>query len=158
MNSISNPPSPSKILAAVLRANNEVRPVILLGAGASFRSGVPLAAEAVKRIAKAAFIRHELGGRVHPSQVKYSQWMTWLSSQVWFIREDDRLAENFPLVIEHLLRPDEFRREVLLDLMEPINGVSIGYDYLADFMLRGALLHGSVVSGRGVDGISGARS
>jgi hypothetical protein len=137
MNSFSNPPSPAKILAAVLRANNEVRPVMLLGAGASFRSGVPLAGEAVKRIAKTAFIRHELGGRAHASQVKYSQWMTWLSNQSWFIRGEDRLAENFPLVIEHLLRPDEFRREVLLDLMEPIHGLSIGYHHLADFMLRG---------------------
>jgi hypothetical protein len=137
MNLISNSSLPSKILAAVLRANNEVRPVMLLGAGASFRSGVPLAAEAVKRIAKTAFVRHELGGRAHTSQVKYSQWMTWLSSQSWFIRGEDRLAENFPLVIEHLLRPDEFRREVLLDLMEPIHGVSIGYYHLADLMLRG---------------------
>jgi hypothetical protein len=139
MNPISNSPSPAKILAAVLRTNHEVRPVMLLGAGASFRSGVPLAAEAVKRIAKAAFIRHELGGRVHASQVKYSQWMTWLSSQSWFIRGEDRLAENFPLVIEYLLRPAEFRREVLLEMMEPIHGVSIGYDHLADFMLRGLI-------------------
>ena len=52
MNSISNSPSLSKILATVLRANNEVRPVMLLGTDASFRSGAPLAAEAVRRIAK----------------------------------------------------------------------------------------------------------
>jgi hypothetical protein len=86
MNSILNSSSPAKILAAVLRADNPVRPVMLVGAGASFRSGVPLAAEAVKRITKTAFIRNELGGRAHTSQVKYSQWMTWLSSQNWFIR------------------------------------------------------------------------
>ena len=86
MNSIPNSSSPAKILAAVLRADNPVRPVMLVGAGASFRSRVPLAAEAVKRIAKTAFIRNELGGRAHTSQVKYSQWMTWLSSQNWFIR------------------------------------------------------------------------
>jgi hypothetical protein len=86
MNSIYNPSGAAKILAAVLRASNNVRPVILLGAGASFRSGVPLAAEAVKRIAKLAYIRHELGGRAHPSQVKYSQWMAWLSRQDWFIQ------------------------------------------------------------------------
>ena len=137
MNSTSNPPSAAKIVAAILRASNQVRPVMLLGAGASFRSGVPLAAEAVNRIAKAAYIRHELGGRAHPSQVKYSQWMTWLAGQEWFIRGEDRLAENFPLVIEHLLRPDEFRREVLLDLMEPVHGISSGYHHLADLMLRG---------------------
>ncbi len=61
--------------------------------------------------------------------------MPWLTGQNWFIKGEDRLAENFPLAVEHLLTPDEFRREVLLDLMEPINGVSAGYHHLADFML-----------------------
>jgi hypothetical protein len=37
-----------------------------------------MAAEAVKRIAKAAYLHRELGGRVHPSQLKLSQWMPWL--------------------------------------------------------------------------------
>jgi hypothetical protein len=136
---MSVPPSASapKTLSALFRASNEIRALVLLGAGASFRSGVPMAAEAVKRIAKAAYLRRELGGRVHPSQLKLSQWMPWLTGQNWFIKGEDRLAENFPLAVEHLLTPDEFRREVLLDLMEPINGVSAGYHHLADFMLRG---------------------
>jgi hypothetical protein len=130
--------SPSaKALVSVFSASSEVRPVVLLGAGASFRSGVPLAAESVKRIAKAAYIRHELGGKAHPSQVKLSQWLPWLQGQSWFIQGDERLAENFPLAVQHLLRPDEFRREVLLDLIQPLNGVSAGYHVLADFMLRG---------------------
>jgi hypothetical protein len=137
MTSSVNEPAATKILSALFRAVNEVRPVVLLGAGASFRSGVPLAAEAVRRIAKAAYIRQVLGGRAHPSQVKLSHWMTWLGGQDWFVKGEDRLSENFPLAIEHLLRPDEFRREVILDLMEPINGVSAGYHHLADFMLRG---------------------
>ena len=127
----------AKALASIFRTSNEVRPVVLTGAGASFRSGVPLAAEAVKRIAKAAFIRLELGGKAHPGQVKLTQWLPWLQRQNWFIHGDDRLAENFPLAVEHLLRPDEFRREVLLDLMQPLNGVSSGYHVMADLMLRG---------------------
>jgi hypothetical protein len=57
MNSIPKSSSPAKILAAVLCADNPVRPVMLVGAGTSFRSGVPLAAEAVKRIAKTAFMK-----------------------------------------------------------------------------------------------------
>ena len=100
---------------------------------------MPLAAEGVKRIAKAAYMRNQLGGCAHPAQVKYSQWMTWLAAHDWFIRGEDRLGDNFPLVIEHLLRPDEFRREVLLDLMEPVHGVSSGYYHVADFMLRGLI-------------------
>lgn len=128
----------TKTLASIFRASNEVRPVVLLGAGASFRSGVPLAAESVKRIAKAAYIR-QTGGKSHPAQVKLSQWLPWLQGQRWFINGDDRLAENFPLAVEHLLHPAEFRRDVLLDLIQPLNGVSSGYHVLADLMLRGLL-------------------
>ena len=36
-------------LASILNPENEARPTILLGAGASFSSGVPLADEAVSR-------------------------------------------------------------------------------------------------------------
>lgn len=127
----------AKTLSSIFRATREVRPVVLLGSGASFRSGVPLAAESVKRIAKAAYIRKARGGRVHPAQAKLSEWLPWLQGQSWFIHGEDRLAENFPLAVEHLLRPAEFRREVLLDLIQPLNGVSPGYHVLADLMLRG---------------------
>lgn len=127
----------AKTLASLFRASSEVRPVVLLGAGASFRSGVPLAAESVKRIAKAAYIRHELAGKAHPAQVKLSQWLPWLQAHSWFIHGDDRLAENFALAVEHLLHPAEFRREVLLDLIQPLNGVSSGYHVLADLIQRG---------------------
>lgn len=129
--------SPAKILASLFRLTNEVRPVVLLGAGASFRSGIPLAAEAVKRIAKAVYIRNVLGGRVHPGQVKLTEWLPWLRGHAWFIDEEELLSENFSLTVEHLLRPAEFRREVLLELTEPIGEISSGYHALADFMLRG---------------------
>jgi hypothetical protein len=39
-------------LASILNPRNEARPTILLGAGASFSSGVPLADESVKRMAR----------------------------------------------------------------------------------------------------------
>ena len=134
---MGNSSSPAKILASLFRLTNEVRPVLLLGAGASFRSGIPLAAEAVKRIAKAAYTKNVLGGRVHPVQVKLTEWLPWLRNHPWFIDGEERLPENFPLAIEHLLRPAEFRREVLLELTEPIGDISPGYHTLADFMLRG---------------------
>ena len=41
-------------LAPLFRATDEPPPLILLGAGASLRSGVPTAAEAVKQIARLA--------------------------------------------------------------------------------------------------------
>lgn len=64
----------------------------------------------------------------------------WLQNFPWFIQGDDRLAENFPPVVENLLTPAEFRKRVLLDLMRPRGEPSAGYRSLADLVMRG-LLH-----------------
>jgi hypothetical protein len=125
------------ILAPLLRAREDPCPVFLLGAGASFRSGVPMAAEAVKQIARLVYSERELGGVRAPERVKPTEWEPWLQGFPWFINGADRLAENFPLVVEHLLIPAEFRRRVILDLMRPRNHISAGYQVLADFVMRG---------------------
>lgn len=125
------------ILAPLLRATEGPRPVFLLGAGASFRSGVPTAAEAVKQVARLVYSERELGGTRAPERVKPSEWEPWLQNFPWFIHGVDRLAENFPLVVEHLLTPAEMRRRVILDLMTPRNGLSAGYRILSEFIMRG---------------------
>jgi hypothetical protein len=127
----------AKLLASILRATNAVRPVFLLGAGASFSSGVPLAAEGVRRLAKRVFADKVKGGAVIPEQVKLTEWQTWLQAHSWFLSGDDRLAENFPLVVQHLLEPREYRTRALLDLLEASNNVSPGYKCLAEFVMRG---------------------
>src|SRR2546430_1028671 len=99
--------SSTQTLASLMRDCSEARPVFLLGAGASFSSGVPLAAESVRRIARRVFAERSKGGAVLPEQVKLSEWQSWLQSQTWFIKGEDRLAENFPLIVEHLLHPRE---------------------------------------------------
>jgi hypothetical protein len=71
--------------------------------------------------------------------VKPSEWESWLQGFEWVLPGAVRLAENFPLVVEHLLVPAEFRKRVLLDLMRPVNGISAGYKMLADFVLRGLI-------------------
>jgi hypothetical protein len=110
---------------------------LLLGAGASFSSGVPLAAESVKRLARRVYAEKVRGGSLLPEQVKLSEWQTWLHSQSWFIHGDDRLSENFPLAVRHLLTPREYRRKLLLELVHPANGISSGYKRLAEFVMRG---------------------
>jgi hypothetical protein len=125
------------VLSPLFRASDEPRPVILLGAGASFRSGVPTAAESVKQIARLVYSERELGGARSPERVKPSEWEPWLQSFPWFIQGSDRIAENFPLVVENLLTPAEFRKRVLLDLMRPSAGISGGYRVLSDFVMRG---------------------
>lgn len=125
------------ILSNLMRPENEARPTFLLGAGASFSSGVPLATECVKRIAKQTYSDFELGGRTLPEHVKTSEWLAWLHGRPWFIHGDDRLAENFPLVVEHLLKPEAYRRRTLLDLTSIRNKIGDGYRSLAELVLRG---------------------
>lgn len=127
------------VLAPLLRNTEEAPPLLLLGAGASFRSGVPLAAEAVKRIARIVYAERELHGARSPERVRPTEWEPWLQRFPWFVGGDDRLAENFPLAVEHLLTPAEFRKRVILELTRT-NGPSSGYKVLADFVMRG-LVH-----------------
>lgn len=127
------------VLGPLLRATEEPCPAILLGAGASFRSGVPTASEAVKQMARLVYADRELRNIRPPERVKPSEWESWLQSFEWFIPGADRLAENFPLVVEHLLVPAEFRKRILLDLMRPINGISSGYKTLSEFVMRGLI-------------------
>ena len=75
-----------RVLASLLRASNEARPVLLLGAGASFSSGVPLAAESVRRMARRVFAEKVKGGSIVPEQVKLTEWQTWLQGRPWFIK------------------------------------------------------------------------
>ncbi|HTU32712.1 MAG TPA: hypothetical protein VMF66_02795, partial [Candidatus Acidoferrum sp.] len=127
------------VLAPLLRSTDEPWPLILLGAGASFRCGVPTASDAVKQIARLVYSQRELKNARPPERVKPSEWELWLQGFDWFIPGADRLAENFPLVVEHLLVPAEFRKRVMLDLMRPVHGVSGGYKILADFVMRGLI-------------------
>ena len=131
-------------LVSIFSPHNEARPTLLLGAGASFSSGVPLADESVKRIARRYYAERVLGSTVPPEQVKTSEWMAWLSGQPWFIRDPVRLGENFPFAVKHLLQPQAYRRKVLLDLTTPSEDLGRGYRHLAELVLRG--LAGTVLT------------
>lgn len=124
-------------LASIFSPNNEARPTVLLGAGASFSSGVPLADEAVRRMARRYFSERILGGNVLPEQVKTSEWRAWLNEQSWFISDENRFADNFPLAVKHLLQPQAYRQKVLLDLIQPTEELGMGYRALAELVLRG---------------------
>lgn len=80
-----------------------------------------------------------LRGSRPPERVKPSEWESWLQGFEWFIPGADRLAENFPLVVQYLLTPAEFRKRVILELMRPANGISSGYKTLADLVMRGLI-------------------
>ncbi len=124
-------------LVSILSPQNEARATVLLGAGASFSSGVPLADESVKRIARRVYAERVLGGNVPTEHVKTSEWRAWLAGQDWFIRDEANLADNFPLVVKHLLKPQAYRQKVLLDLITPSEGIGPGYRHLSELVLRG---------------------
>lgn len=124
-------------LVSIFGPNNDARPTVLLGAGASFSSGVPLADEAVRRMARRYFSERILGGTVLPEQVKTSEWRAWLNQQPWSINDEDRFADNFPLAVKHLLQPQSYRQRVLLDLIQPTEDIGVGYRALSELVLRG---------------------
>jgi hypothetical protein len=127
-------------LISLLKGEEDRWPMLLLGAGASFRSGVPTASEAVKQIAKTVYSEKVLKGARPPERVKPSEWEAWLRTFPWFQSDPAHIADNFPTAVEHLLVPAEYRKTVLLDLMRPVNGISSGYQILADLVMRG-LIH-----------------
>jgi hypothetical protein len=65
------------VLGLLLQSTDEPCPQILLGAGASFRSGVPTAADAVKQIARLVYSERELKNIRPPERVKTSEWEPW---------------------------------------------------------------------------------
>jgi len=137
MSELSDTRNALSVIASLLQSADDPCPLLLLGAGASFRSGVPMAADAVRQIARQVYSQRVLKNERPPERVKPSEWESWLREFDWFIPDGNRLAENFPAVVEHLLVPAEFRKRVLLDLMRPVNGISAGYKVLADFVMRG---------------------
>jgi hypothetical protein len=125
-----------KQIAALFRKEQPTRPVLLLGAGASYRSGVPLADKMVQDIARYGFAVHELGSEHLVSRVAPSDWKPFLESQRWFLKPPASLAENFPLAVEHFLKPQEVRRRFLSQAIRPQQPISQGYHDLAELMSR----------------------
>lgn len=116
----------------------KTKPVVLLGAGASFRSGIPMAAACVSEIAKARFLQ-EKGIDDLSCPVSPSDWKPLLDRHDWFIAGEDKLAENFPMAVEKLLTPRDFRRRVLQHLLSQKERVNPGYLHLAELVRMGSV-------------------
>jgi hypothetical protein len=121
---------------AFLFRDPQRRPVLLLGAGASYRSGIPLADEAVREIARAAYARRVRGVDVEHTILTPSDWLPWLQSQQWFKGDPEGFGENLPFAVEHLLQPPEFRRTFFMKMVRARNGLSGGYHALAHIIAR----------------------
>jgi SIR2-like domain len=111
------------------------RPLLLLGAGASLRSGIPTASGVVERAARWAYA-HEYGRSEDDPRLQRSDWFPWLQGHSWYDRQS-AFVDNYPSVVEHLLQPRHARAEFFRKLLSPGIGPSVGYDKLAEFLHLG---------------------
>lgn len=114
-------------------------PVLLLGAGASVKSGVPLARDMVALAAKWAYCR-EHGLDPEDPRVLRSDWWPWLCKQAWFDAQQDP-ATQYPRAIERLLQPREGRRRFFLNVLHKAQQPSRGYRALAKLAAARAVRH-----------------
>lgn len=103
--------------------------VLLLGAGASIKSGIPGAADLVDLAGKWAWCR-ESGRAFEDHSVMPSDWRPWLHSQPWFDATRP-LADLYPTAVEQLLNPRESRRQFFLTAMKAAATPSEGYRALS---------------------------
>src|SRR5438034_6434539 len=76
------------------------RPILLLGAGSSVRSGIPLTDQIVELAAKWSFCVSD-GRHLDDPSVVRSDWLKWLNQQRWYKKDID-ISENYSRVIENL--------------------------------------------------------
>ena len=122
-------------LTIVFNGRQLARPVFLLGAGASARSGVPLAADATRLIVREARSL-QLPGKNVVSGSNAIDYMAFLSSQPWFTKGSEALAENFHLAVKYFLTPDSYRRDFFARKLRAQYGLSEGYTALGQLVQR----------------------
>lgn len=111
------------------------RPVLLLGAGASIKSGVPSAAGFAEMIARWAYLR-EQGRSEHDQSVHRSDWLPWLKSHPWY-DADLPPEQQYPTLVATLLTPREARMQFFVERVRAAPRPSEGYVALADLIAKG---------------------
>lgn len=122
-------------VAALLR--REAKPVFLLGAGASLKSGIPLAGTLVDAMSRFAYCKAQNRDPDDPTLVP-SDWIRWVERQGWYDPQQTKAA-LYPLAVEHLLQPQSNRREFFSRILKPDIPPSDGYQRLAKLMARRAV-------------------
>ncbi|HEY0847165.1 MAG TPA: hypothetical protein VGE12_17480, partial [Noviherbaspirillum sp.] len=89
-------PLSAPAIASLLKQEN--KPIFLLGAGASYRSGIPLAGPLVDQIAKWGYCKAENRHFDDPTIMR-SDWFRWLERHSWY-RADVSPADLYPMAVE----------------------------------------------------------
>ena len=109
-------------------------PIFLLGAGASVKSGIPLAHDMVEKIARWGYCL-ENGLDPEDPRLRRSDWYPWLKMQKWY-REDAEQADNYPDAVENILLPRQTRKDFFLKILNTQVAPSKGYEYMVELMAQ----------------------
>lgn len=116
-------------LDRIIRGEHPPDAVLLLGAGASVKSGVPLAGQMVSMAAKWSYCA-EHGRSYDDPSLTMSDWKPWLDRQPWFDAQRP-FEDQYPIAIQRLLYPRESRRAFFLKALASGRRPSPGYEALA---------------------------
>lgn len=112
--------------------HEDKKPVLLLGAGCSIKSGIPTTHEFVGKAAKWGYAR-EFGLSPEIVNIRRSDWLPWLRSKTWF-NTKKTFSDNYPDVVENLLQPRAVRKDFMLKVLNPRVPPSRGYEQLSDLI------------------------
>src|SRR5215217_6130761 len=130
---------PPERLNLVMRGKAGPDPVLLPGAGASVKSGVPLAGDLVSMAAIWGYCQQH-GRSFDDPTLTRSDWWPWLSGQGWF-DPSAPLPRQYPRAVERLLQPRESRREFFFHVLDRAQIPSVGYAALARLVAANAVRH-----------------
>ena len=128
---------PSERLKSLFLQSNLASPVLLLGAGASLKSGIPLSGQVVEMAARWAYCQ-EQGFHPDDPSVRRSDWLKWLERHAWFDGAQG-IEDNYSAALENLLHPRENRKQFFMRLLDPNVPASPGYDYLLQALDTGRI-------------------
>lgn len=122
-------------LVYFFQPERDVRPILLLGAGASFRAGVPVAADMVRQIIRHSYAIKVLGASPdHAMGIMEGDVQRYLKQQTWY--KELPLGELFPDAVAHLLTPSSVRKHFFATMMNRATGPTEGHRALADLIQR----------------------
>lgn len=113
--------------------NDSVKPIFLLGAGASKQSGVKLVNEIVEEVAKWAYCKSN-GISLDDPRLTMSDWKKWVIKFPWYIEDYGQL---YPKIVEELLNPRQTRKDFFLNIINPDVPSSRGYEVMCELMALG---------------------
>jgi hypothetical protein len=113
-------------------------PVLLLGAGASVKSGIPLSGGIVERAARWGYCKASGLQYDNPLAGRRSDWFRWLHAQPWY-KQDKHPEDNYSTVLRHVLNPAQERQDFFLTILNPAVPASPGVESLLDLMADGVV-------------------